>query len=370
MIGFVYEMVIEIWSFFMKTLSSQLKLNKISLLAGLGLSVVLIANTAHANTPKAFTAQEQADLMAKGMWYDERTGLIWDRCSVGQTWNGTTCEGVPKDLKYQELQTLVSQLNSQKHLGYGDWVIPTLDQLSTILDCPAFISYSTTKPIGEQLLYASCVQNERSERGRINSNLFINNIKASEKEPYSYYRYGYWSSTSSKSRFIDDSDGRRIYFFDQGYANDGISNARFNHLLDNYYARLVRTNYFGGNEVFKQIDVQRKAGYDVWKVEQDRIAKEKAELEAKRKAEEQARQAEQARKEQEAYDKKVANFRKNLKVGDDATAGMVIEIKGDLVKIQTNDRQCSQKDYNGKCMNYVNTPVEKWVKRRELYPTN
>lgn len=80
------------------------------------------------------------------------------------------------------------------------------------------------------------------------------------------------------------------------------------------------------------------------------------------------RQAEQARKEQEAYDRKVANFRKNLKVGDDATAGMVIEIKGNLIKIQTNDRQCSQKDYNGKCMNYVNTPVEKWVKRSELYP--
>lgn len=83
-----------------------------------------------------------------------------------------------------------------------------------------------------------------------------------------------------------------------------------------------------------------------------------------------AREAEQARKEKEAYDKKVANFRKNLKVGDDATAGMVIEIKGDLIKIQTNDRQCSQKDYNGKCMNYVNTPVEKWVKRRDLYPAD
>lgn len=75
-------------------------------------------------------------------------------------------------------------------------------------------------------------------------------------------------------------------------------------------------------------------------------------------------------KEEQEKEQKVANFRKNLKVGDDSTAGMVIEIKGDLIKIQTNDRQCSQKDYNGKCMNYVNTPVEKWVKRRELYPAD
>lgn len=93
------------------------------------------------------------------------------------------------------------------------------------------------------------------------------------------------------------------------------------------------------------------------------------EFEARKKKE--AEEAElRAKQEQEAYDRKVANFRKNLKVGDDATAGMVIEIKGDLIKIQTNDSQCSQKDYNGKCMNYVNTPVEKWVKRRELYPAD
>lgn len=75
-------------------------------------------------------------------------------------------------------------------------------------------------------------------------------------------------------------------------------------------------------------------------------------------------------KEEQEKEQKVANFRKNLKVGDDATAGMVIEIKGDLIKIQTNDSQCSQRDYKGNCSNWINTPVEKWVKRRELYPAD
>lgn len=32
-------------------------------------------------------------LMPKGMWKDPDTGLIWDRCNAGQTWNGTTCVG-------------------------------------------------------------------------------------------------------------------------------------------------------------------------------------------------------------------------------------------------------------------------------------
>lgn len=77
----------------MEMFSSKSKFKTISLLTGLGLSAILVANNAHANTPKTFTKQEQADLMAKGMWYDERTGLIWDRCYLGETWNGSICTG-------------------------------------------------------------------------------------------------------------------------------------------------------------------------------------------------------------------------------------------------------------------------------------
>lgn len=76
------------------TFFSQVKLNlgKATVLLGLGLSSIFLSTT-YANSPKVLTKQEQAELMAKGMWYDERTGLIWDRCSVGQTWSGTTCTG-------------------------------------------------------------------------------------------------------------------------------------------------------------------------------------------------------------------------------------------------------------------------------------
>lgn len=75
-------------------------------------------------------------------------------------------------------------------------------------------------------------------------------------------------------------------------------------------------------------------------------------------------------KEEQEREKKVANFRKSLQVGDDTSTGIVIEIKGNLVKIQTNDEQCSQRDYDGKCRNWISTPVEKWVKRSELLPAD
>ena len=40
-------------------------------------------------------AQEETDeeLLAKGMWRDTETGLIWMRCVLGQEWTGTNCQG-------------------------------------------------------------------------------------------------------------------------------------------------------------------------------------------------------------------------------------------------------------------------------------
>jgi len=92
---------------------------------------------------------------------------------------------------------------------------------------------------------------------------------------------------------------------------------------------------------------------------------------ARQRAAEDARQREEdARNRKEAQDReiKVAAFRKSIKEGDDTSAGVVIEVKGNLIKIQTNDSQCSQRDYDNNCKNWINTPVEKWFKRSEVYP--
>ncbi|TWV83565.1 WG repeat-containing protein [Moraxella sp. VT-16-12] len=74
----------------------------------------------------------------------------------------------------------------------------------------------------------------------------------------------------------------------------------------------------------------------------------------------------------------LAEFRKKLAQGDDvfyetsndAGKGMIFEIKGNLVQVQTTELQCTQRDYRGDCQNYVKNPVAKWVKRSEIYPSN
>lgn len=76
------------------------------------------------------------------------------------------------------------------------------------------------------------------------------------------------------------------------------------------------------------------------------------------------------KRQQRIENRKNRIFRANIEVGDATKRGLIIEIKGKLVKIQTNDSQCSQRNYDGDCVNYINATVEKWYKRNEIYPRN
>lgn len=81
-------------------------------------------------------AVSDAELMKKGIWRDAKTGLMWDRCSVGQSWNGTTCTGQAIELNWQDAIDYVKQFtNQQAKGGYSDWRLPTIQELSSIRYC-------------------------------------------------------------------------------------------------------------------------------------------------------------------------------------------------------------------------------------------
>lgn len=52
------------------------------------------------------------------------TGLTWKRCAEGQTWSGSTCSGTTKTYSW-------AQANA---LGSGDWRLPTVAELVTIVE--------------------------------------------------------------------------------------------------------------------------------------------------------------------------------------------------------------------------------------------
>lgn len=92
------------------------------------LPVLTLTSTAH--------AVSDAELMKQGIWRDPKTGLYWDRCSVGQSWNGTTCTGEPIKLNWQDAKDYVAKFtNQQAKGGYTNWRLPTIEELSTIRYC-------------------------------------------------------------------------------------------------------------------------------------------------------------------------------------------------------------------------------------------
>lgn len=58
---------------------------------------------------------------------DTVTGLIWQRCSIGQTWNGNTCAGTATTHTWQQALTVA------KNLGNG-YRLPNIKELASIVE--------------------------------------------------------------------------------------------------------------------------------------------------------------------------------------------------------------------------------------------
>ena len=57
-------------------------------------------------------------------------GLMWQRCSIGQTWTGETCSGYDTSMSWNDAMKL-----SNSFAGYNDWRLPTKDELMTLVFC-------------------------------------------------------------------------------------------------------------------------------------------------------------------------------------------------------------------------------------------
>ncbi len=98
---------------------------------------------------------------ANGTAVDNETGMMWDRCSIGQKWDSEqlTCTGEAQTYNWEDALKAIEKLNANNHLGYSDWQLPHIEDLSQLRYCSdGFEDKNTipTKAGGEKEIDESC----------------------------------------------------------------------------------------------------------------------------------------------------------------------------------------------------------------------
>lgn len=94
-------------------------------------SMVAYAQTCK-DTIKATTPDSRFTLLNGGSEVkDNKTGLIWQRCSLGQTWNGSTCTGTANTYPWQ------NALKAAKAVGNG-YRLPNIKELTSIVELKCY----------------------------------------------------------------------------------------------------------------------------------------------------------------------------------------------------------------------------------------
>ncbi|MCX8521150.1 MAG: DUF1566 domain-containing protein, partial [Rhodoferax sp.] len=60
---------------------------------------------------------------------DRRTGLVWARCSLGQSWNGSTCTGTASTHTHEQA---LAQAQTANVGGASGWRLPNVKELASL----------------------------------------------------------------------------------------------------------------------------------------------------------------------------------------------------------------------------------------------
>ena len=87
-------------------------------------SVALLLAAASAQSQTRYTYSSVGDEVT-----DSKTGLIWRRCSEGQTWSGSNCTGVAATYTHEQ-----ALAKAQAQEGTVGWRLPNVKELASIAD--------------------------------------------------------------------------------------------------------------------------------------------------------------------------------------------------------------------------------------------
>lgn len=184
---------------------------------------VEVAQVLVRDKPQASQSNSDEELMKKGMWRDPTTNLIWMRCGLGQTWDGSTCTGEVDKYTWQNALNVTKEFNKKGGFGgYKDWIVPHIEDLTTIVYCSQGVSARTSIPAkaGGTTYDSQC--RYESQHPTISQKIF----------PKTKDDSWYWSSTSYRWHLGGDA---MVISFYRGETHNHDKD-------DNYYVRLVRSS--------------------------------------------------------------------------------------------------------------------------------
>ena len=127
-------------------------------------------------------------------------GLMWQRCSVGQTWTGETCSGDATKMTWADAMKLTSNF-----AGHNDWRLPTKAELMQLVVCSD----------GKSDTDGSCTNYMTVTRPTINTTNFPNTPSV-----------WFWSS-SPGAGFSSNAWGVYFYYgYSYGYYKSSYGNVR------------------------------------------------------------------------------------------------------------------------------------------------
>ena len=105
------------------------------------LCCTLFVISLQAQTVKSYipneTPNERYTLHTNGTVTDTWSGLMWQRCSLGQTWNGSTCTDIDGHGLYT-WQIALHRAERNSFAGYSDWRLPNRKELRSIVAYNAY----------------------------------------------------------------------------------------------------------------------------------------------------------------------------------------------------------------------------------------
>lgn len=73
-----------------------------------------------------------------GTLVDTQGKKVWLRCTLGMSWNGSSCEGNSLTYSWSGAEAVVAELNAKQAGGHTNWRLPTVDELNGVVEKQCF----------------------------------------------------------------------------------------------------------------------------------------------------------------------------------------------------------------------------------------